>query len=484
MGVCCQSIKSSSSSRAHENFDKPEKNTANPQTKSEQDQQQEKQANPPIIVKSENIIVANSIKSAQNEEGNIKEMPKNEEKENQNARHISDQQKEPENKPDLVIKPSDQSNFNIIKESNGFNQGTYQRDSNINQFNDNEAINNEFTIFDNRKSFHEMNRLSLQKGLSDQDKNRQSMSRGSERKKQYILTENSENVDNNLVYLQEKKLFDLRNEFLERKAVKIYFSLFLEKKFLYDDDNSYTKIKGISKEIEDLTQRLFELHNIKYIEINEDTDHALEKYKIECKALAERDLDYFLPLFFFEFSLYPITFVKNAKLKKIYFSNSLRFVGKEVNEKRWAIPCFERLSIYYFCGERNIEMIKKNMHNEMYKYVYSVDDHKYLYEENWESLNANGFKYGCPDSAKDYSKNGFLNFISTQGEDEDKAEVFSYMFNNPTEAFESNSILWKKVSSHLNFLEKFDPRGAGGEQFWVVLRDLRKNLENYFNQNY
>jgi hypothetical protein len=106
-------------------------------------------------------------------------------------------------------------------------------------------------------------------------------------------------------------------------------------------------------------------------------------------------------------------------------------------------------------------------------------------EQNWEDLNFPGFKYGSNEIQKDYSKNGFLNFLSTQDIDEDKAEIFSHMFNNPTEAFEnSQSILMSKVLYHVNFFEKFDPRGVGGDNFWIVLREIRKNLENHFSKKY
>ena len=121
------------------------------------------------------------------------------------------------------------------------------------------------------------------------------------------------------------------------------------------------------------------------------------------------------------------------------------------------------------------------MHHQFFLFIYFVDDHRYLNEENWESLNIEGFKYGTNDHQIDYAKHGFLNYISTQEMEEDKAEIFTHMFNFPIEAFEvSDKIIVKKVMYLVSYLQKFDPRGFGGENFWIVLREMRKNFQTKF----
>jgi hypothetical protein len=486
MGNCCHSTKNNSS-QPGQIFDKQYEKEDKTLQKAEPEQQQEKIINQPITMKSDKVIRvssirnSNSVKEHDNQENVGKNMNDDGKDKKLGEKELNYQQRQ--NKRESNI-----SDFKIIKE-NGINNNIQNpaENSNLRNINDNEVINNEFSIFDKKQSITEHNRRSISKANLETDKNRFSIGNNkiSERKKQYILTENSEEVDDNLLYILEKDLFNLRNTFLERDIVKIYFSLFFEKRFIYEDDISYERIKGISNEIKDLLDKLLELHNLKVEEITSESCLNLGNYKVECKPLAERDLDYYLPIFFFEFSLYPISFIRNSKLKKIYFTSSLRYLDNQVSENRSILPNINELSIFYSCNERNINIIKKVMHHEIYKFIYFVDDHRHLNEENWEDLNIPGFKYGSNNIQKDYSKNGFLNFLSTQDIDEDKAVIFSYMFNNPTEAFDNSmTILMSKVMYHVNFFEKFDPRGVGGDNFWIVLREIRKNLENHFSRNY
>jgi len=32
----------------------------------------------------------------------------------------------------------------------------------------------------------------------------------------------------------------------------------------------------------------------------------------------------------------------------------------------------------------------------------------------------------------------------------------------------------------VSFFEKFDPRGVGGDNFWIILREIRKNLDKQY----
>ena len=472
MGNCCHSTKPISATQQEHKTENKEKTTIKIQEQHEQ--QQEVIINPPMSSKNENVIRASSLRNQEEEkkEEKIPEKTKKEEifeiKNQISENKINVIEPAPDTKIQSILRPSDISNFNIIKPENN-NQifENFPIQPKIKEFdNENDGLSNEFSIFENRMSFADRNRLSI-------------INRGSDRKKQYILTDNCDEEDeDNLLYKLEKMLFELRNEFLERKSVRKYFALFFEKNFLYD--NFYDQIKGIKNDIQDLIIRLFQLHNIKYTEILDNKTLKFENYKIECQALSESDLDFFLPIFFFEFSLYPISFIRNSKLSNLYFTNSLNFINEKVNEYRPIVPNYKDLSIVYCCKERNISYIKSVMHHEFFHFIYSVDDHKSLNEENWEQLNLEGFEYGGNEGQLS-GKKGFLNYCSTQDIEEDKAEIFSHMFNFPIEAFEaSDRIILKKVMYHVSFFEKFDPRGVGGENFWVILRELRKKLENQF----
>ena len=483
MGNCCHSTKHNGSHQ-DPTFEKPYENVEKSPQKMYQNQQEERRTNQPIIVVSDQVIRVNSIRNSNSVKA---EERKEIEKDRENIEEINP--KNEENYNGIQEKYKRESNISDVKiiKDNGIVKDNNDENNNIKNNNENEVINNELSIFVNKHSITEQNRKSLNKGNLESEKNRISTGNNkiSERKKQYILTENSEEVDDNLLYVLERDLFNLRNTFLERGLVKIYYALFYEKRFLYEDDISYERIKGIFNDIKDLLDKLFELHNLKFEEIISEKTLNHADYKVECKPLAERDLDYYMPIFFFEFSLYPISFIRNSKLKKIYLANSIRYIDDKVNENRSVLINSSDLSIIYSCNERNINIIKKIMHNEIFKFIYNVDDHRYLNEQNWEDLNIPGFKYGSNDIQIDYYRNGFLNFISTQDIDEDKAEIFSHMFNNPTEAFDNSlTIIMNKVMYHVNFFEKFDPRGVGGDNFWIVLREIRKNLENHFSKKY
>ena len=457
MGSCCKSIK-----KIDENdiCKRPQSKDHNLNLESNQNKNNE------IVISSQTKIRlkirVENLKSQtdDNLKGVIKEKQLSDE--NQDKR-IESSYKNPINQNEVSNKiyinhrkSSEPNDFKIIDDNNEF--PISKLENNV------EAIPNEFSILNNH--------LSL-------DKNRVSNIKECEEKSKYYLSHNSD-IEDNLLHLLECKLYELRVEFFERKLVKIYFSLFLEKKFLYEDDDSYNKIKGISQEIKDLITRLFDLNKITLVEIHSNTTLQFDDYKVECNALNERDLDYYIPIFFFEFSLYPISFVRNSKLNKIYFANSLKFINYKITELRPISPNYKDLSIIYSCNERNLSIIKRVMHHEFFYFINYVDDKTQLNAENWESLNIEGFKYGSND-LDNYIKNGFLNFVSTQYIDEDKAEIFTHMFNNPCEAFEaSDKIILKKVMYVDSFLRKFDPRGIGGDNFWFILTKLRKYLQTIY----
>ena len=459
MGNCCNSTKNSS---VIQTMEKPQNNNLKIQSKNEIDQNHDKETIQPKD-RSDIVIKNNSLKS-------------------QNEKKLSEKNDPKQNNPEKCHKNTE--NQNIVVEK--MTVKTVEN-NNIHPVNDNKCpamesnniINNQIiNIADNSGELfpYEQSELENRMHIGNNFSNGKHVAP----KMEYIMSENSD-AGNNLIYLVERNLHDLRREFLDKESVKIFFSLFSEKKYLYEDENSYNKIKDIRGDIQDFVRRLLELHKIKLIKITNKTTLEFDDYKVECNQLDDRDMDYFLPIFFFEFSLYPVSFIRNSKLKKIYFANSMKYIKENKSESKAIVPNYKDLSIIYSCNERNISIINRVMHHQFFLFIYFVDDHRYLNEENWESLNIEGFKYGTNDHQIDYAKHGFLNYISTQEMEEDKAEIFTHMFNFPIEAFEvSDKIIVKKVMYLVSYLQKFDPRGFGGENFWIVLREMRKNFQTKF----
>lgn len=274
--------------------------------------------------------------------------------------------------------------------------------------------------------------------------------------------------------------YDLLMKFLKKTKIKDYFSYILKTKNLAVDNN--TRFKGLYSEIKDLILELFKRYQIDYQIPLVDTVVDVDIYKLECTPSTDEDLDLYMPLFFFEFCLYPKSYILNSKIKSVIFVNSITFSEEGYSQYRAACPEYNKtFSLYYSTKERSINYIRQVIHHEYFHYVDWVDDGTYE-DKDWRGLNMSNFSYGNGGkNERDFKQlddkcKGFLNFYSTTGIEEDKAEVFQYLLSGPFDAMSNeDEIIRRKLSHMMSFLRKFDPEGMGREDYdyFEALNDLR-----------
>ena len=207
---------------------------------------------------------------------------------------------------------------------------------------------------------------------------------------------------------------------------------------------------------------------------------------MECSPSSTNDLDFYMPLFLFEILLYPKSFIKNSKINSFTFINSLNFVTPDYQQYRAACPEYYKTKSLYLCTkERSPVYIRTVIHHEFFHYVDFIDDGTYD-EPKWNKLNYPGFKYGKGGAYErewkplDPETKGFLNFYSTTGIEEDKAEVFQYLMSFPEEAFAyKDMIINNKIYYMANFLRDFDTDGMGlpENDFFTNLTKHRKTFK-------
>lgn len=141
----------------------------------------------------------------------------------------------------------------------------------------------------------------------------------------------------------------------------------------------------------------------------------------------------YLPLLFAEFGLYPPDFVRETGVTQIVLCKHLAYQ----KQRRAAIPGL-RTGILYFDVERGAghPMYQRSViHHEYFHLIDYRDDGKLYVDKQWASLNPGDFQYGnggaqVQDDLSQgltFDQPGFMNRYSTQGVEEDKAEIFAYL---------------------------------------------------------
>jgi hypothetical protein len=270
--------------------------------------------------------------------------------------------------------------------------------------------------------------------------------------------------------------------FYSRPMVKTYFKLL-------DKDNQITKdtfrqVQGIAEEIKEDVSDLLHSYGLYEIYLSEETIINHETWWYQLYPLNSDDLDHYLPLFFKEFSLYPPTLIRNSKLKTIYFVGNLNFSTKGYTQYRAGIPdyCEETLAMVYCCKERRKDYIVNVIHHEIFHFIdHIMYGNIYRADAEWLSFNSSEFKYGNGGALnrewKPLDKDcvGFLNYYSTTGMEEDKAEIFSYLLNWPKKAKENTcEILGKKINAIKRMMKYFDEIGCN-DDYWEWLYLFREN---------
>jgi hypothetical protein len=205
---------------------------------------------------------------------------------------------------------------------------------------------------------------------------------------------------------------------------------------------------------------------------------------IERKPAERKELENYIGLFAPEFTLYPESLAKKSQLKRIVICNELSFGG----QRRNAIPDFEHDTLYLDAsrGSDSPTYLRKVMHHEFFHIVDWLDDGKLYQDERWSSLNPSGFKYGSGgiNAQNLYFSGiltdkfpGFLNYYSTTGVEEDKAELFANLIVDPAYVelrIKTDAVLGAKVKMMRELLHSFCP--DLNDEFWKKVRDRERTI--------
>lgn len=180
-----------------------------------------------------------------------------------------------------------------------------------------------------------------------------------------------------------------------------------------------------------------------------------------------KELESYVKLFVPEFTIYVPIFVTESRLKRIVLCDGLTFAG----QRRNAVPDFEHDTLYLDVsrGSYNKAYLRKVLHHEFFHIIDYRDDGSVYEDQGWSSLNPLTFRYGSGGTnAQDQEDSsiltdkipGFLNYYSTTGVEEDKAEVFANLIVAPAyvkNRMKNDAVLRAKVKMMKELLRKFCP---------------------------
>lgn len=179
-----------------------------------------------------------------------------------------------------------------------------------------------------------------------------------------------------------------------------------------------------------------------------------------------------------EFRVYPVSFVKRSRLKRIVICEKLSYA----DQRRAAVPDFRNDTLYLDCerGRSNNDYQRTVMHHEFFHMVDYRDD-GFVYEDrSWKKLNAATFSYGSGgakvqnDQRQSFYRiptDGFLTNYATSGVEEDKAELFAHMIVNPEhvdQMQQSDEVLDQKTGAMKALLRSFCEEMD--DSFWMRVR--------------
>lgn len=195
-------------------------------------------------------------------------------------------------------------------------------------------------------------------------------------------------------------------------------------------------------------------------------------YTISGKAPTTAELEKYAPLFIKEWTLYPPSLMKKAKVTKIVICSGL-LVGEQA---RAACPAFDLDTMYYdpAMGHYNPHYQRLVVHHEFF---HMLDERMGILRKDasWSALNSEYFKYGTGgDKMREPGVGeltpdipGFLTRYSTSAVEEDKAEIFAHLIIDT--AFvkgraDVDAVLAAKIAMLKKRVADFE---AGlGDKFW------------------
>jgi hypothetical protein len=198
---------------------------------------------------------------------------------------------------------------------------------------------------------------------------------------------------------------------------------------------------------------------------------------IDGAEASKAEVESYLSIFAFEWSLYPADLVKRTGLKKVVLCQKLSFE----KQYRTGIPDFENDALYLDVtrGRHDDRYVRKVIHHEFFHIIDLRDDGKVYEDERWSNLNPPTFRYG-PGGAKlqddptvtitGKDAPGFLNRYATAGVEEDKAEFFAHMIVEPkmiAERVKKDKYVHAKVERMTELLAEFSPRV--NKEFWETV---------------
>ncbi len=204
--------------------------------------------------------------------------------------------------------------------------------------------------------------------------------------------------------------------------------------------------------------------------------------RIKGKNADRKELQDYVSLFVPEFALYPPGLVQRSQLKRVMLCSELSFAG----QRRNAIPDYEHDTLYLdvCCGTYGKTYLRKVIHHELFHIIDYWDDWNVYQDEDWASLNPAKFKYGSGSpNAQELEEEsvltdkfpGFLNYYSTTGVEEDKAEVFANLIVDleyVEDRAKKDRVLDAKVERMKELLVKFCPEM--NDKFWEKVRKMKR----------
>ncbi len=196
------------------------------------------------------------------------------------------------------------------------------------------------------------------------------------------------------------------------------------------------------------------------------------RYSVSGDAPTAEQVQKYAALFNKEWSIYPPTLIKKAKVSRIVICVNLK-VGEQI---RGAVPAFEIDTMFYdpALGDYAPNYQRTVVHHEFF---HMMDQRMGAMRKDpeWAALNPQGFSYGTggqnmrDGNAGTLRKDipGFLTQYGTAAVEEDKAELFGHLIVNNkfvTDQAIKDAVLAGKIALLKKRLEKFDP--DMGEKFW------------------
>jgi len=204
--------------------------------------------------------------------------------------------------------------------------------------------------------------------------------------------------------------------------------------------------------------------------------------RIDGKGAAANEIERYAVLFGREFTLYPPALVQRSRLKRVVLCKDLSFAG----QLRAAIPDYQHETLYLDVVRGGFDPLYlcKVIHHEFFHVIDYCDDGQLYEDKHWASLNPTGFKYGTGGKNAQLVSTasvltdefpGFLNYYSTTGVEEDKAELFANLMVDPTYVegrVRTDRVLKAKVQALKELVARFCP--DVNELFWEKTRKTRR----------